>query len=267
MRYARTTIVALAPLLIVASTAAAQSVGQMLDRHARASAGDAWAVWTSPFHAGPRDFTLAAAALAISAAVSPLDDDADRWMVRHRDSPSWSAVTALREGGAAFSGRTITPIAIGAFAVGLATNNDRLQEALFGCLTAYGASSGVRTYVAYPLFARQRPDTGRGGVPMPPAAQGDQYRITFPGSSDWGLHSAPGGHITNVAACASFLSHRFHLGPGVSPVLYALAAGVGVGRLVDRRHWLSDTVLGLFFGYAVGKEIALRSGRRANAGR
>jgi hypothetical protein len=34
---------------------------------------------------------------------------------------------------------------------------------------------------------------------------------------------------------------------------------VGVGRLVDRRHWTSDTVLGALFGYAVGKEIALRS--------
>jgi hypothetical protein len=40
---------------------------------------------------------------------------------------------------------------------------------------------------------------------------------------------------------------------------YAITLGVGVGRMVDRRHWTSDTVLGLLFGYAVGKEVGIRS--------
>jgi hypothetical protein len=46
------------------------------------------------------------------------------------------------------------------------------------------------------------------------------------------------------------------------PFVYALAAGVGVGRMVDRRHWLSDTVLGIAFGYAAGREVAVRSSHR-----
>jgi hypothetical protein len=65
-------------------------------------------------------------------------------------------------------------------------------------------------------------------------------------------------------ACASFLSHRFDLGWG-APVAYTIAGAVGVGRMVDRRHWLSDTMLGSFFGYAIGNTIAARSKARLAA--
>ena len=72
----------------------------------------------------------------------------------------------------------------------------------------------------------------------------------------------PGGHLANITACITFLTTRYHLGKFVEPVLWATVAGVGVARTLDRAHWLSDQTLGLFFGYAVGKEVALRSSRR-----
>jgi membrane-associated phospholipid phosphatase len=98
----------------------------------------------------------------------------------------------------------------------------------------------------------------------PPAADSDdQYDIELPGQSDWGQHSLPAGHAANVIACASFLNHRFAMGV-VEPALYLVSTGVGVGRLVDRRHWTSDTVLGMVFGYAIGKEVAKRSSARAD---
>jgi membrane-associated phospholipid phosphatase len=33
---------------------------------------------------------------------------------------------------------------------------------------------------------------------------------------------------------------------------------IGAGRLLDGRHWLSDTVVGGLFGYATGRAIAAR---------
>lgn len=243
-------------------TADAQSVGRMLERDVRNSAGDAWAVWTAPLRGQARDYLVAGGALALAAAVSPLDDDLDRFLVAHGDSPIWKPLQPFREGGAAFSGRTLGPIAAGALLVSLATRNTRLQEGMFGCMTAYGASSAIRTFFVYPILARTRPDSGHGGPPAPPAREGDQYRLRVPGSRTWGEHSAPGGHMTNVAACATFLSRRFTMGPA-EPAMYLISGSVGLGRMLDRRHWLSDNVIGLIFGYAVGKEIAVRSSRRA----
>lgn len=248
-------------LVFASHIATAQSVGQMLGRDIRNSAGDAWDVITSPVRGRPSDYLLAGGAFALTAALMPIDDDVDRFIVAHRDSPVWAPFKPFREGGVAFSGRTIAPVAAGALVLGLATKNQRLQEGIFGCLTAYAVSSAIRTYAVYPLIARTRPDSSRDGFDAPPAASGDQYHISIPGSRQWGEHSAPGGHMTNIAACASFLSHRFSMG-AAEPIVYGLAVAVGVSRMLDRRHWLSDNVIGLIYGFAVGKEIALRSGRR-----
>jgi membrane-associated phospholipid phosphatase len=254
------TIVALATLAMLAMPVRAQSVGRMLQNDVRNSGGDAWDVFTAPIRGKPKDWLLTLGALALPIAVSPWDDEVDRWAARHQHDNVFRVLKPVREGGIAFSGRTITPVAVGAFAVAVLTKNQRLQEGLFGCLTAYGATSVVRTFVVYPLIARTRPDSGRADSP-PPARDGDQYDVDFPGTTNWGRHSLPGGHLTNVTACATFLSRRFSMGPAeVLP--WALAGGVVVGRTLDRRHWLSDEVAGLFLGCGVGKEIAIRSSRR-----
>jgi membrane-associated phospholipid phosphatase len=37
---------------------------------------------------------------------------------------------------------------------------------------------------------------------------------------------------------------------------------MGVGRIADRGHWLSDQLIGVAMGYAIGKEVARRQLRR-----
>lgn len=241
--------------------AGAQSAAQIMGNDIKHSVGDAWAVWTSPVHGKPRDWLLTAGAVAASAAFMPVDDDVDRWAVKQQNDAVWSSIKQLREGGVAFSGRQITPVALGLYAVGIIANSPELREGLVGCATAYGATSAVRTFVVYPLVARTRPDSGHAISAAAPAKSGDQYDFHVPGSRAWGRHSLPGGHITNVAACAAFLTKRFDMGIA-APLPWLVVGGVGVGRLLDRRHWLSDEILGGFFGYAVGKEIALRALRR-----
>jgi membrane-associated phospholipid phosphatase len=258
---------------LISAPLTAQSVGKMLQTDVRNSAGDMWSVWTSPVRATSKDWVIAAAAVGASAAISMFDDRVDRWAIRHRKLGVWRAISGVREGGIAFTGKAITPIAAGALVLGLATKNERLQEGLFGCLSAYGATSVVRNYVVYPLLARTRPDSSRDDHPRPPAKFGDQYDFSAPGSlSNWGRHSTPAGHAANVMACATFLGQRFSMGPVPEVGSYALAASVAGGRILDRRHWLSDTVLGMVFAYGVGKEIAKRSSdremkTRAGAGR
>src|ERR1051325_5186172 len=239
----------------------AQSVAKSLESHLRNTVGDIWAVWTSPARGSRADWLVALAAVGGSASLTVVDDDLDRWIVKHQDARAWGVLKEVREGGLAFSGKTITPVAIGALVLGLATNNQRLQEGLFGCLASYTSTSVMRNFLFYRVVSRTRPDSGRNPPPSPPASEGDQYDISFPGTSRWGEHSLPAGHVTNIMACASFLGHRFAMGLA-EPAVYLLVAGVGTGRLVDRRHWLSDTALGLILGYAVGKEVALRSSRR-----
>jgi membrane-associated phospholipid phosphatase len=238
----------------------------MVETNVKNTAGDMWSVWTAPARGSAKDWAIAAAAIGSAALVSVFDDDVDRWAVRHRDDRMWSVLSPMRQGGAAFSGRTITPVAVGLFAVSLIAKNERMQEGIFGCVSGYAATSLVRTYAMYPLIGRQRPDSGR-GIQPPPARQGDQYHFTLPGSTNWGMHSLPAGHFANVASCATFLTDRFSMGKFVEPAVYAIAAGVGLGRTLDRRHWLSDTVLSFAFAYATGRQVSIRSSERERRSR
>jgi membrane-associated phospholipid phosphatase len=233
----------------------------MLETDVRNAVGDAWDVWTSPLRSTKRDWLTVAGSVAVAAAFMPVDDNIDRWAVKHRDDNAFDFISPFRSGGVAFSGKTITPVAVGVLVLSLATKNETLQEGLFGCVTAYAASSAVRTFVIYPIVARTRPDPSVPDVVAPPAREGDQYDFGFPGSSDWGRHSLPGGHIANVVACAEFLTSRFSMGV-VEPAIWAMAGAVGLARTLDRAHRASDQLIGAAFGYAVGRQIALRSKRR-----
>jgi membrane-associated phospholipid phosphatase len=254
--------IACALLLVATQRASAQSVGRMVLYDVGHAGGDIIGTWAAPFHSTVRDWLGAGAVLAVSAAVSPLDDDIDRWFLNHQTSSAWSSLKEFREGGKAFAGNTITPVAAGLYVIGLVTKSKGIRDGVWGCVASYASESVVRSQVMYRLVGRLRPDSLRSAHVATPSNQGDQYKFYFPGSNAWGKHSAPAGHVANMAACASFLSHRFD-NPYVTIPAYAVTLAVGVGREVDRRHWTSDTVLGVLFGYAVGKEVALRSRERA----
>lgn len=248
-------------LAALPATVPAQSVGRMVGYDVLHAGGDIVGTWAAPFHSTARDWLGAGAVLALSAAVSPLDDDIDRWFLDHQKDAIFSPLKEFREGGHAFAGSTITPAAIGVYIIGIATKNRSIRDGVWGCVASYASESVIRSQVMYRLVGRLRPDSIRGDHVQVPSEEGDQYKFSFPGGNAWGKHSVPAGHVANVAACASFLSHRFK-NPYVTIPAYAIVAGVGVGRLVDRRHWTSDTVLGALFGYAAGKEVALRSRER-----
>jgi hypothetical protein len=72
------------------------------------------------------------------------------------------------------------------------------------------------------------------------------------------MRSFPAGHFANALACATYWNKRFRLG-AAGPIVYALAGAVGIGRLADKAHWTSDTVIGGILGYAVGSEVGRRS--------
>jgi len=256
-------VVALLFVSTLGPPAGAQSPLRMLGTNIKNSAGDAWDVWTSPVRGRPDDWLFTLGIFAGSAGVSLVDADVDRWALKQSKHATWSFLKPFREGGIAFSGRFLTPAALAALGVSVVTRNSRLQEGLLGCAAAYAASSAVRTYVIYPVIARTRPDSSRSDVDPNPPKFGDQYDINIPGSSLWGRHSFPGGHLVNVSACAAFLTRRYSMG-AAEVVPWAVVGSVGVARMLDGRHWLSDQVVGAAFGYAVGKQFAVRSSHRAN---
>lgn len=259
------TALTVALLCGAAAEVRAQGVHRVVGDDVWNATRDFAAVWTSPFRGTGKDYLIVGGVLAGAAALSPVDDEVDRWAIRNRDRGFLDAIRPFRRGGKLYSINELGPYVAGLYVVGVATRHRGIRDGIFGCVAAYGANTTIRHQAVYRLIGRDRPETIKnpfdpGVTPTPPAQQGDQYDFAIP-SKGWGQHSFPGGHVATMATCASFLSHRFEMG-AVEPVLAGLVTVMGIGRLADRGHWLSDQVVGTAFGFAVGREVAHRQLKR-----
>ena len=249
--------------LTVARPVAAQSVGRMVFDDLKWVAQDVGAVWLSPFRGGARDYAITAGLIGGSAALSVFDDNVDRWALANQDRGLLESLGPVRRGGDFYTLNQAVPVVGGAYILALATKNRGLRDGIMGCAASYTAGTTLRHLVIYNVIGRNRPDTVRNhpaGEVSPPAREGDQYEFSVP-AHGWSDHSFPGGHVATVTTCASFLMNRYDA-PYIDIPLVALVGAMGLGRIADRGHWLSDQVLGIAMGYAIGKEVARRQLRR-----
>lgn len=217
---------------------------------------DVFSVWGAPLHTTSDDLGTAVLFVAGTGAISGFDESVSGWLRRNQDAPLLQAMSVFgEESPVNLLGRTkgILPLSLSAWLLGAALDESDLRDGGLGCATANVANTFARWSIAQ-LVGRPRPRTGR------PATE--FHALHF---GPWEERSFPGGHASNVMACTSFLRHRFDLGVA-EPLLLGFSGLIGITRTVDGAHWLSDTVFGMGFGYAVGKEVARLQRRRTDPG-
>jgi membrane-associated phospholipid phosphatase len=238
-------------LLVIPAAAQSQSVVQNAWYDLKHAASDVVHVYTGPFHAGKSDWAMFGVIMGGSTALSLLDDDVDSWIVDHRAGTLGDVTQPFRDSPLVHLGsghRMMKGLAV-VWVAGLALESQSLRDAGMGCMASIQANALVRS-VLYKTISRTRPDS----------ANGDQYLISVPGG-EWRDHAFPGGHGANAHACATYLADRFDL-DWPAYILHGAAGGVALGRMIDRRHWLSDAIIGGAMGVAMGRTIAARSRNR-----
>lgn len=239
----------------VGSPAPAQVTLRTTTGELRDALADILYVWTSPVRADRRDWLVTAGVAAGFAALLPVDDQIDSWIVRHPNAVIIEMTEPFREQsktkeiGDMSTGRRLFPISAVLIASGMVSDNRKLREAGWGCLSAWQSSSALR-HVLYAGVGRSRPSV----------EGADQYDWNIP-SDGWDEHSFFGGHVANAFACGTFWSDRFELGI-LEPLMYTWATGIALARMADRRHWASDEWVGIVVGYAMGRTISHRYKRR-----
>lgn len=253
MRLPTTTARTLILALTVSTSASAQVTFRTTGHEIRDAFGDFIHIWVSPFRAEQRDWIAAAGVAAGAAALLPADDQIDSWIVRHSHAAVVRAATPFDQDHRTLqdlaTSQRLLPISAVLLTSGMVSDNRKLREAGWGCVSALEGSSSIRQTI-YETFSRERPSLNHG----------DQYAISAGGGS-WDYHAFFAGHAANAFACTSFWNTRFHMGV-LEPVLYAGATGITLGRMKDRRHWASDTWVGVIAGYAMGRSVAARYARR-----
>jgi hypothetical protein len=251
--------VALGAVLCHASAAEAQRTFKSIGRDLEHGVRDILHVWASPLHADADEWATFAASAAFVGATLLIDDDVDRAMTRHPRSVFMRGLEPFREAHKTElfnlgSGKRLQPLSGVLYLLGFAFDSRALRDAGIGCASTQQANILVH-HGAYAIISRERPLL----------ANGDQFDIGL-GAGPWRQHSFYGGHAGNIMGCVTYWNERFDLGVA-EPVLYLVAVGVGLGRVADGRHWLSDTFTGMLVGHAFGRVIAHRARARANGAR
>jgi membrane-associated phospholipid phosphatase len=133
-----------------------------------------------------------------------------------------------------------TEAAAGAiFFTGLLTDNAHARET--GFITGEALLNAYPVYIAMQLIAgRERPDQGAGHGRF---FQDHSTNTSF-----------PSGHSMFTWTMAAVIAHEYPR-TWVKILVYATAASVSVARYTGREHFVSDTALGGFIGYFIGRHI------------
>jgi membrane-associated phospholipid phosphatase len=245
-------------LSVPAGRADAQRTLRTIGKDLGTGVRDILYVWSAPARADGRDWLGAGLATALVVATGAADRDIQKWVVRHPSSAVVDAFRPFREGQDiplvdAGSPKRILPFTAALYGVGFIADSPTIRDAAMGCASAEQAQAIIHL-VALNVVQRERPLT----------AGGDPFDVGW-GSGPWERHSFFSGHASNIMACVAYWNERFDIGP-VEPVLYAVALGIGLGRIPDQRHWASDVVSGTIIGHAAGRTVGRRARKRAERG-
>ncbi len=83
----------------------------------------------------------------------------------------------------------------------------------------------------------------------------------------WHRYSFPSGHTSAAFALASVLDIdlREKFGYWHTPLVYGVALGVAESRLYDRKHYLSEVILGGAIGWSIGTWVASKNRNKTPA--
>jgi membrane-associated phospholipid phosphatase len=178
------------------------------------------------------------AGLSVAAVVGTgllLDSSVDRFMVNHANA-SWDRdAKAIQNLGSTPS----VVIAEGTYVAGIAFKNPEVRATGIDTMVAMGLAQLLLTIPLKVVVGRSRPSAELGPHDFHPFNGGESF---------------PSGHTTQAFALASVIAEHADI-PWVSCVSYGLAGLVGVARVEQRQHFLSDVVAGGLIGTFMGKAV------------
>ena len=174
-----------------------------------------------------------------------LDSSVDRFMARHANA-SWDRVAKDVQN---LGSTPSVLIAGGTYLAGVAFKDPEVRATGIDTMVTMGLAQLLLTIPLKVVVGRSRPSAGQGTNDFHPLNGGESF---------------PSGHTTQAFALASVIAEHADT-PWVSCVSYGLAGLVGVARMEQRQHFMSDVVAGGLIGTFVGKAVvAYNQSLRAN---
>lgn len=179
--------------------------------------------------------TLGASVAAVVGTGFLFDQSADDYMKKHA-TPSWDRTAKALEN---LGGAGSVVIAGGTYLTGIALKDPEVRATGIDTMATMGVAQLLLTLPLKVAVGRSRPEEEKGTHDFHPFHGGQSF---------------PSGHTTQAFALASVISEHADR-TWVSCVSYGLAGLVGVARMEQRAHFMSDVVAGGLIGTFVGKSV------------
>jgi membrane-associated phospholipid phosphatase len=210
---------------------------------------DAGEIWSYPLHIKGRDILPIAGLAALTGFLVANDEGIYRGFRDYTANHGWvraasPVVTVMGSYGAWATA--------GAFlCFGLIARDDRSVDTAVLAASAMLQSELVVQAIKF-LTGRQRPSWADGEDHWAgPAA----IFKRFEKGQSTRYDSFPSGHAITAFSLATVLAMQYRGTVWVPIVSYSVAAGVGLSRLTENRHWLSDILVGGILGHFIGRLV------------
>jgi membrane-associated phospholipid phosphatase len=208
--------------------------------------------WTAPFRATPGDWLKVGAFGVVTAgAVLFADKPVNRFTVEQirTNKAVVSSSLYVTNFGGLYEAYTLA--ALGAY--GVIFKKDKEKTTTLLATQAYVTGALIETVLKY-LTSRQRPSyydavTGLNSHVF----HGPFYHFLKPDNSSY--VSFPSGHTTVAFAAATVFAMEYKNIWYVPIIAYSAAASIGISRIVQNQHWISDVMVGSALGFLTGRQV------------
>lgn len=209
--------------------------------------------FTKPFHMTGKDWrTTGQFALAVGA-LSLADRPVQRYALKVRKkNPRLQNVSSyVTNFGGAYEAYGLGVLT----AWGFLFKKEKLKTTTLLATQAYITGGAVGTVVKF-FTGRQRPYSANpDSVTVTPKFGGPLYKSPRDATGKKIYSSFPSGHTTVAFAAATVFAMEYRDKPLIPILSYSAATLIGVSRITENKHWITDVVAGAALGFLSGRQV------------
>jgi len=208
--------------------------------------------FTAPFHFTLKDWRTVGAVAIVGGALFLADEPVQRYALRVRDSSV--TVRNVSKYVTRFGGPYEAYVLVGLGAYGFIFKNEKIKTTTLLATQAYITGAAMESFLKL-LSGRQRP------YYYSPREIEAEPRFHGPLSTGKDIYgrkinsSFPSGHTTVAFAAATVFAMEYKDRPLVPIISYSAATLIGLSRITENKHWITDVFFGGVLGYFTGRLV------------
>ena len=210
----------------------------------------------APVHFKTKQWIMTGVAAGITAALITTDNNIEEWFWDQENRYPCISETSpvITRFGGNYANYSVA--AFGLLSAAL-KNQKGVQTSLLATQAMF--TSGAWVTMVKILTGRERPLTANiaagieGGKWYGPFAE---YNKTLNSNKpESAFNSFPSGHTATAFSVATVFAMQYSDNPAVPIISYSAATLVGISRLTEQKHWVSDVFVGAVMGYLCGRQV------------